>query len=44
VLGFVQRYGAGIPIARRVLKENGNPAPVFEVQRTTIAVIVRTAP
>ncbi len=24
-LGYVQRFGAGLPIAQRALKENGNP-------------------
>jgi ATP-dependent DNA helicase RecG len=31
VLGFVQRYGFGIPTARRELDRNGNPPPQFEV-------------
>lgn len=43
VLGFVQRYGAGIPIARRELERNGNPPPEFAVQPTYIGVIVRPA-
>jgi ATP-dependent DNA helicase RecG len=30
VLGFVQRYGIGIPTARRELERNGNPPPEFE--------------
>ncbi|WP_419163358.1 ATP-binding protein [Candidatus Palauibacter sp.] len=30
-LGLVQRYGAGIPIARRELRENGQPEPEFRV-------------
>jgi len=28
-LGYVQRFGAGIPTARRALEENGNPLPDF---------------
>ncbi|MBK6941730.1 MAG: putative DNA binding domain-containing protein [Planctomycetes bacterium] len=32
VLGFVQKYGAGIATARRALAENGNP--IFEVEIT----------
>lgn len=32
VLGFVQKYGAGIATARRALEDNGNPA--FEVDVT----------
>ncbi|MBN2490018.1 MAG: putative DNA binding domain-containing protein [Planctomycetes bacterium] len=43
VLGFVQRYGVGIAIARRLLEENGNPPPEFDVQPTLVGVTVRTA-
>ena len=43
VLGFVQRYGAGIPTARRELATNGNPAPEFDVQPNYIGVTVRVA-
>jgi ATP-dependent DNA helicase RecG len=43
VLGFVQRFGAGIAIARRALKENGNPPPEFEVTASHIGVIVRVS-
>ena len=31
VLGFVQRFGFGIPTARRELERNGNPPLSFEV-------------
>ena len=31
VLGFVQRFGFGIPTARRELEKNGNPALDFRV-------------
>jgi len=31
VLGFVQRFGFGIPTARRELEKNGNPPLEFEV-------------
>ena len=38
--GFVQRFGMGIPIARRLLAEAGHPEPTFEIDdayaRTTI--------
>lgn len=43
VLGFVQRYGVGIPTARRELERNGNPAPEFTVEPTYVSVIVRSA-
>ena len=29
-LGFVQRFGVGIALARRLLREAGHPDPVFE--------------
>jgi ATP-dependent DNA helicase RecG len=41
VLGFVQRFGAGIPIARRALATNGNPPPEFRVEPTYITATVR---
>lgn len=31
VLGFVQRFGVGVPTARRELERNGNPQLTFEV-------------
>ena len=43
VLGFVQHFGAGIPIARRALESNGNPPLEFDVQPTFVGVTVRTA-
>lgn len=41
VLGLVQRFGAGIPIARRALAENGNPPPEFLVRPTYITATFR---
>lgn len=38
VLGFVQRFGAGIAIARRSLEENGSPPLAFEVSPSMIRV------
>jgi ATP-dependent DNA helicase RecG len=43
-LGFVQRFGAGIPLARRALEKNGNPPPEFVVQPTNVLVVVRETP
>ena len=40
VLGLVQRYGFGIPAARRDLQLNGNPPPVFHVQPNSIRCTV----
>lgn len=42
VLGFVQRYGVGIPTARRALKDNGNPPLEFNIQPTFVGVTVRS--
>lgn len=42
-LGYVQRFGAGIPIARKSLDENGNPAPEFVVENTYVSVTIRSA-
>ena len=43
VLGFVQRFGVGIAIARRELAANGNPPPEFVVEPSHVGVIVRPA-
>ena len=40
-LGYVQRFGAGIPIARAALANNGNPPAEFIVDPTNVAAIVR---
>jgi ATP-dependent DNA helicase RecG len=41
-LGYVQRFGVGIPIARRELQKNGNPPPEFTVQPANVLVTVRS--
>lgn len=43
-LGYVQRFGIGIQLARKELAENGNPPPDFEVEDTNILVTVRRQP
>lgn len=40
-LGFAQRFGFGIPLAKRELARNGNPEPEFDFQSTGVAVTVR---
>lgn len=40
VLGYVQRYGAGIAAARRLLASAGHPEPRFEVTESAVLVIV----
>ena len=41
VLGYVQKFGAGIATARRELERNGNPEPEFEIQPTMVMVTLR---
>lgn len=40
-LGFVQRFGLGVPLARKSCRENGNPEPEFIFGESSFAVIVR---
>jgi ATP-dependent DNA helicase RecG len=40
-LGFIQRFGVGLDIARRALAENGNPAMVIDVEPTYVRVTLR---
>lgn len=42
-LGYVQRFGAGIPLALEDLRKNGNPQPEFRFEPSSFLVIVRTA-
>ena len=42
-LGFVQRYGIGIPLARRLLGENGNPEMEFLADMSNVLVTIRSA-
>ena len=44
ILGYVQRFGVGIPLARKELAKNGNPPPEFIVEDTYVLVIVRRRP
>ena len=44
VLGYVQRFGAGIQIARSELAKNGNPPLEFDVQPEFILATVRGRP
>lgn len=41
VMGWVQRYGVGLGIARRSLADNGQSAPVFRVDRNWVFCTVR---
>ncbi|MBB4638952.1 ATP-binding protein [Longimicrobium terrae] len=44
VLGYVQRFGFGLAIARRALAENGNPPLELDVRSSHVTAIVRAAP
>ena len=41
-IGFMQRFGMGIVIARKALSENGNPSPEFNIEDTFVSVTVRS--
>ena len=43
-LGFVQRFGVGIPTARRLLQEAGHPDLEFQVDMYNILVTIRSIP
>ncbi|MEA3308993.1 MAG: ATP-binding protein [Chloroflexota bacterium] len=40
-LGYVQRFGMGIPLARREMKKNGNPQPEFAPRQNQLLVTLR---
>ena len=40
-MGYVEKFGFGIPKAESELRENGNPAPRYDVQDHFFAVIIR---
>ncbi len=42
-LGYVQRFGVGLAIARRALADNGNPPPEFVAVPEHVLVTVRSA-
>jgi ATP-dependent DNA helicase RecG len=42
-LGYVQRFGMGIPLARDALRKNGNPEGEFRFEPGSVLVIVRPA-
>lgn len=44
VLGYAQRFGAGIALARQSLEKNGNPPPEFQTEPNFITAIVRKSP
>ncbi len=40
-LGFVQRYGVGIPIAKKQLAAAGHPEPEFDISMNFVRVIIK---
>ena len=40
-LGYVQRFGVGIPIAKRQLADAGHPEPVFDISNNFVSVTVK---
>ena len=44
VLGLVQRYGVGIPTARKALTANGHPEPEFRTEPNWVYCTVRAQP
>jgi ATP-dependent DNA helicase RecG len=42
-LGYVQKFGAGLTIARRTLESNGNPPPEYTPDTSYVGIIVREA-
>ena len=43
-LGYVQRFGVGIPTARRLLTEAGHPEPEFEINDNNVLVTIKAVP
>ncbi len=43
-LGYIQRFGLGLPLARNALDKNGNLPPEFDVQDAHVLVTIRRHP
>ncbi|MBX9791096.1 MAG: putative DNA binding domain-containing protein [Pirellulales bacterium] len=43
-LGYIQRFGVGIALARKLLVENGNPQLDFDIQPNHVLVSIRSRP
>lgn len=43
-LNYVQRFGVGIPLARKELQKNGNPPPEFIVEESQVLAVLRRRP
>ena len=42
--GFAQRFGLGVPLARKLLAQNGNPEPEFHFELARVVATVRALP
>jgi ATP-dependent DNA helicase RecG len=42
-LGYVQKFGVGIAVARKELERNGNPPLAFQIEDTQVLAMVRRA-
>ena len=42
-LGYVQRFGAGIPIAKRLLQAAGHPEPEFDIHDNCVLATIKAA-
>lgn len=42
VLGYAQRFGAGITLAQAALEKNGNPPARFEIEQNFVAAFIMT--
>ena len=40
-LGFIERFGFGIPQAKKALKENGNPELEWDIKNSTILTVIK---
>ena len=43
-LGFAQRFGLGLPLARQALRANGNPPPDFRFEPSLVVATLKPAP
>ena len=43
-LGYVQRFGSGIPIAKRLLQAAGHPEPEFDIHDNYVLVTITAVP
>lgn len=44
VMGYVQRFGIGIQLAFSEMSKNGNPEPEYQIEPTTVLVVLRSRP